>query len=230
MQCSQDRSVYALKLLCLKYSIGIMEVEIVKQWICIFIIVSGNVQSANTSLFQCRSSGQEIYTPDIPDSYFNLTSLRAYIENNTVRATPKRASYVFTIPAPHDCGGTVKSVQFCYQQGMMGRRMRGDQGSRVIFTLSQVSNTGEMTNCIDIERNNSMCSTDDSRPRVCCQISQLQISTSNHTFGVMSRSELQLLAFSDSVMRYRVEHYQTSDLALPLMNGSLILLRFFIRM
>ena len=152
----------AVRLRRLQYSIGIMEVEIVKQWICILIIVSGNVQSANTSsLFQCRSSGQEIYTPDIPDSYFNLTSLRAYIENNTVRATPKRASYVFTIPAPHDCGGTVKSVQFCYQQRMMGQRMRGDQGSRVIFTLFQVSNTGEMTNCIDIKlkRNNSMCST-----------------------------------------------------------------------
>ena len=207
-----------------------MEVEIVKQWICILIFVSGNVQSDNTSsLFQCRSSGQEMYTPDIPDSYFNLTSLRAYIENNTVRAT---ASYVFTIPAPHDCSGTVKSVQFCYQQGMMGRRMRGEQGRRVIFTLFQVSNTGEMTNCVDITRNNSMCSTDDSRPRVCCQISQFQISTSNHTFGVMSRPDQpKLLAFSDSVMKYQVENYQTSDLKTqppPLMNGSLLLLRFFI--
>ena len=207
----------------------------VKKWICILIIVSGHVQSTTSSpLFQCQRSGQKIYTPNIPDSYFNdPTSLRADIVNNTVRAAPSGSIYVFTIPAQHNCSGTVWSVQFCYQQRMIGQRM---MGGRVIFTLFQLSNTGQMTNCINIpvERSNTMCSTDDS---LCCQISQIKkqfrISTSNYTFGVMSRSELQLLAFSDSVMRYQVEHYQTSDLETqppPLMNGSLLLLRFFIRM
>ena len=172
-----------------------------KKWIYVLIIVSGYVRSTNTS--PCQS-------PDIPDSYFN--------PNYSNTAAAPSGTYVFTIPAPHNCSGTVRFVQYCYQKGMM----------RNIFTLCPE----QMTNCINIKRRpQDMCN------HVCCQKYQIrkdeqfQISTSDYTFSVITRSDQPLLlAFPDPVMKYwKVESY-ASTRTQPLSNGSLLLLRFFIGM
>ena len=180
----------------------------VKKWICVLIIVSGYVQS---SISPCQSS-------DIPDSYFNPNNLN---QSNTVRVeVAQNGTYVFTIPAPHKCSGTVRYVQYCYQRSMMQKK---------IFTLCPE----QMTNCISIKRrpqDNNMCN-----QRICCQKyhikkdEQFQISTSAYTFRVITRSNQPLLlAFSDSFIKYwKIESYPSTW---PLSNGSLLLLRFFIGM
>ena len=171
----------------------------VKKWICVLIIVSGYVQS---SISPCQSS-------DIPDSYFNPNNLN---QSNTVRV--EVGTYVFTIPAPHKCSGTVRYVQYCYQRSMMQN----------IFTLCPE----QMTNCIKIRRrpqDNNICN-----QRICCQKSQIkkdeqfQISTSAYTFRVITRSNQPLLL---ALKYWKIESYPSTR---PLSNGSLLLLRFFIGM
>ena len=177
-----------------------------KKWIYVLIIVSGYVRSTNTS--PCQS-------PDIPDSYFN--------PNYSNTAAAPSGTYVFTIPAPHNCSGTVRFVQYCYHKTK--RSMMKN-----IFTLCPKQL--RMSNCINIRRrpqDNIMCN-----QRICCQKSQIrefQISTSNYTFNVTTRPDQPLLlAFPDPVMKYwKVESY-ASTRTQPLSNGSLLLLRFFIGM
>ena len=112
-----------------------MEVKIVD--LCL-IIVSGYVQSTSTS--PCQSS-------DIPDSYFYPNYLN---KSNKVRVeVAQNGTYIFTIPAPHNCSGTVRFVQYCYQRTVM----------RNILTLC--SKQLQMTNCINKDQDPKiLCATD----------------------------------------------------------------------
>ncbi len=63
---------------------------------------------------------QQVYTPNIPDEYFNDTNavdFRTGDEANLTN-TENGARYFFTVPAEstsRNCSGDVVSIQYCYQ-------------------------------------------------------------------------------------------------------------------
>ena len=82
---------------------------------CALAVVSGQ---NSPSMFQCQFSSQPsgfLYTPNIPDSYFNDEN---YIMTNEVAGLINGIIYIFTLPSEsvqRNCSGRVESIQYCYQ-------------------------------------------------------------------------------------------------------------------
>ena len=80
--------------------------------------------SASAALFQCQHSAHQdgqVFTPNIPDYYFNHTNADTFFEmgtNSLLTQSSDGFTYFFTIPpesAGRNCSGTVVAIQYCYQ-------------------------------------------------------------------------------------------------------------------
>ena len=73
-----------------------------------------------SSLFQCQPSSDEsgqVYTPNIPDFYFNdenTADFRTGDEENLITLR-NRLTYIFTKSSERNCTGNVVAIQYCYE-------------------------------------------------------------------------------------------------------------------
>ena len=197
-----------------------------------FSVENGYTQNtAESSLFQCqRTTGQSghVFTPNIPDSYFNHVNALALTQQGTLIpvSVQEMTIFVFTIPPEAICSGTVLAIEFCYLafDGEIGRNNRN------VFRFTSLSRDGFQFTVIDfgairIRANpqTAICSIlleDGSNSEfICCDIytlpndEQFQIPSSDFTsFGVETmrdyQDEFRLLNFSHINTEFRSQHFQ----------------------
>ena len=219
-------------------------------------VITATALGTSESLYQCMHSREQtgqVYTPNIPDFYFNDMNAANFRTGRKANLTAarNRITYIFPIPSEsplRNCSGTVVSLQYCYQARKSDIR---NNRSFFINFLSLIKNGLEFTvsNKIQIRTSpqNRICTRwgQNQQQIICCDSTSLQptdrfmILPTNYSFGVVVRS-LQLLTFAPSAMEYRAEQYLAS-LGVNGPNGtfmltdanrnqssSLLLLRFFI--
>ena len=210
-------------------------------------------------MFQCQFFSEPsgfLYTPNIPDSYFNDENYRRNqihdYDNNTVTGSRDGVTYVFTLPSEsvqRNCSGRVESIQYCYQ----ARNNDRDERQNVFNFLSLVQEpvqggvqfTVNSSITIQTTPEDSICSDPPGGiQQICCDTTflnatdQFQIPPSTYTFGVVIiNNTVKPLAFANTVTEYCVEQYQSalgSSFSLftltenTQVNRSLLLLRFLI--
>ena len=181
----------------------------------------GNTQNIlplpGTQLFQCQSSTDQsgqIFTPNIPDLYFNASTIWSNRDNFTQERSENGFAHIYTIPTDsegHNCSGTTVAMQYCYAANITtGRRP---------FNFLILDQDGlEFTVSRRIRLNPPVCSTQSFDNSICCTTEnlsstwQFQISSSTFTFGILPRfAQLYSLSTENSVRQYE---------AMPINNGS----------
>lgn len=154
------------------------------------------------NVFQCQFSSGRIFTPNIPDLYFNSQNVAEFLNIHESNLTKLRTgfTYIFTIPnKPCTCSGTVVAVQYCYENATQ---------SQNIFSFQSV--TQEVVGMYTVNTEFTIPQENCTR-RVCCDNTTLDIQNhihipcSSYTFGITSEH---LLAFSNAALEYKVEQFQ----------------------
>ena len=190
-----------------------------------------------SSPFECQPSSDQsgqVYTPNIPDSYFNHQNLAQIIARNTSNliTTKQFVTYIFTIPPePAGCSGSVVAIQYCYRTNDTQVRFMSEGKIFEFLHLTQLDELQfEVNSSIQITSvaNASICTdiiNHDDIQQVCCNTTTLsaadvfQIPSSGYAFGVTSRA-YQPLAFDETHMEYLTEQFQTYLLtAFPIPSG-----------
>lgn len=174
--------------------------------------------TGQTSLFQCQLSAQEnrqVFTPNIPDFYFNHTNEISSGVNLTRLSVGNL--HVLSLPplsTQRDCNGSIVAFEYCYsaRQRHFGNRIS-------IFHFLSLKKEGYQITVEDrftvrSTPKRSICSKFSALPGlVCCdktvlsEDDELNLPNSNYTFGVVVRNR-QLLAFSDTASQYHVPQFQ----------------------
>ena len=180
-------------------------------------------------LFHCQFLSEEsqlVYTPNIPDSYFNDSNAARFRtrEGGNHLARSSRRTYIFTIPSEsvqRNCSGRVVSIQYCYQA------RNGDIGqTRNIFNflslvqepvqnrVNRVQFTVNSSITIQTTPQNSICTDPPGNiQQICCDTAslidndqfQIPLPPSNYTFGVrIINNNVRPLIFTSSVTEYHV--------------------------
>ena len=149
-----------------------------------------------------------MYTPNIPDFYFehaNVASFRTESGANlTTRTQSRGTTFIFTMPAKssqgRNCSGTVQALQYCYSD------TRGTfNNDRNIFVFLHVNqSTVDRKIWIRNTQAESTVCTDVRSGRVCCTNTTLtnnqrfQVPSSTYSFGlvVLGNTNVRPLAFS----------------------------------
>ena len=174
-------------------------------------------------MFECQpttdQSGQ-VFTPNIPDFYFNHTNAAAFRTgdgaNLTTLSVDARTTFIFTTPPESACSGIVTAFQYCYHLTVNSSR-------RNIFRFLSLSRNGlSFTVNIRYARRapsptNITCSYNPStEEKTCCVTrsirSQMQfpITSSNYTFGVvmLEDNSARLLTFPNNTdTKYRLPYF-----------------------
>ena len=195
-------------------------------------IESGHAQATNSSLFQCQSSSNQngqVYTPNIPDFYFNDVNAAANFRTDgsadLTQSQTRGVTYIFTVPPEsplRNCSGTVVSLQYCYQ----ARDIDIGQNRNVFNLLFLTQNGMDFTVNGRITRKarprNNRCTDPNSGgiQQICCEITSLtglniynrfHIPSSSFAFGVVIRNgNVRPLTFTTSAIEYHVEQYQAA--------------------
>ena len=173
------------------------------------------------------SGQQQVYTPNIPDFYFDPETAVAFGTspefNLTTTIFNTFNTFVYTLPpesALRNCTGTVTAIEYCYLASQL------DTSSMEIFELHILTRDGSL---FQIERSISIWSTPTSSichpaslfDMVCCDTTTLNgggtfhLPPSNFSFGVTAEFT-QLLIFTDSAVEYNVQHFEVQ---LPLFSS-----------
>ena len=208
---------------------------------------------AQTSpLFQCQPSSEQngqVFSPNIPDFYFSDMNAADFVTGSNSNLTASRLgfTYIFTTPPPPPhCTGTLVAVQFCYQV-FNNANDETDIFSLLFLTRNGFDFTVDSRFTIRSTPESSRCT--DPRGRairdICCDRVDLPSPvsfTSSYSFGVIVvNNDDRPLTFDSSTTQFNFEHLQAS-LGIPgppvgsgfslgqtsLVNGPLLLLRFFI--
>ena len=195
-------------------------------WCSCLSIENGYAQNTTeSSLFQCQpttdQSGQ-VFTPNIPDSYFNqVSAVELTQQGNLIRQSEKKGTiFVFTTPPEPTCSGTVMAFEFCYmtaggQIGTTNRNVfRFVSLSRVGLQFTVVTDVDPVDVTIRTSPREDICSVlvedGDNSQHICCDTStlpageQFQIPSSNYTFGVVVRSSYRRLPLT----KFRFPHFK----------------------
>ena len=170
-------------------------------------------------MFQCQPTTDQsghVFTPNIPDSYFNHTNAAAFRigakANLTTVTGNNKTTFIYTTPPESACSGTVTAIQYCYHTKINNERnfLRFLSLSRdgFDFTVSEKSAGRANGACSDYPGSDGQ--------RVCCGKKNLATNKqfripSNYTFGViLLRNDIQPLAFSGTTdMKYQFPHFVT---------------------
>ena len=75
------------------------------------------LQCLSASPLQTMQSGR-VFTPNIPDLYFNHTNAAAFRTGDGANLTTvtgdARTTFIYTTPPESACSGTVTAIQYCY--------------------------------------------------------------------------------------------------------------------
>ena len=168
-------------------------------------------------MFQCQPTTDQsgrVFTPNIPDLYFNHTNAVAFRigakANLTTVTRLSRTIFIYTTPPESACSGIVTAIQYCYHTTINTQpnflRFLSLSRDGFNFTVSE-KRTGKANGaCSDYPGSDGQ--------RVCCGIKNLATSEqfripSNYTFGViLLRNDVQPLAFSGTAdMKYQFPHF-----------------------
>ena len=191
-------------------------------------VITATALGTSESLYQCihsRKQTGQVYTPNIPDFYFNDMNAANFRTGRKANLTAARngTTYIFPIPSKsplYNCSGTVVSLQYCYQ----ARDRDIGMNQRVFNFLSLVKNGLDFTVSkkirIRTSPQNSTCTQwgRNQQQIICCDSTSLQptdrfkIPPTNYSFGVVVRNQrsFRLLTFAPSAMKYHVGQYQAS--------------------
>ena len=200
-------------------------------------------------LFQCQYSEESelVYTPNIPDSYFNDSNaarLRRNKKQNLSSQKPNFA-YIFTESAQQNCSGIVASIQYCYQarESDIGQKRDAFNLLSLVQDGQQFTVNSRIT--IQTTPQESICTDIWNMQQICCDKTFLNATNRFQipsAFGVVIiNNTVRPLVFANSTMQYRVKHYRTTlenftihDRTFTLRknqvprNRSLLLLRFLL--
>ena len=176
-----------------------------------------------SSLFHCQFLSEEselVYTPNIPDSYFNDSNAARFrtCEGGNCLARSSRRTYIFTIPSESvqcNCSGRVVSIQYCYQarDSDIGKRRNVFNFLSLVQEPVQdgVQFTVYSSITIQTTPEDSICSDPPGYiQQICCDTTsliefQIPLPSSNYTFGVgIINNNVRPLVFTNSVTEYRV--------------------------
>ena len=174
-------------------------------------------------MFQCQPTTDQsgrVFTPNIPDLYFNHANAAAFRigakANLTTVTRLSRTIFIYTTPPESACSGIVTAIQYCYHAKininitmpkLSFLRFLSLSRDGFDFTVSEKS-TGEANGvCSDYPGSDGQ--------RVCCGKKNLATNNrqfripSNYTFGViLLRNDIQPLAFSGTAdMKYQFPHF-----------------------
>ena len=173
-------------------------------------------------MFQCQPTTDQsgrVFTPNIPDLYFNHTNAAAFWTGDGANLTTvteiSRTSFIYTTPPESACSGIVTAIQYCYHAKininttpkLSFLRFLSLSRDGFDFTVSE-KRTGEANGaCSDYPGSDGQ--------RVCCGKKNLATNNrqfripSNYTFGViLLRNDIQPLAFSGTAdMKYQFPHF-----------------------
>ena len=194
--------------------------------IVVFYLFVGYAQ--NTA-FQCQPTTDKsghVFTPNIPDSYFDHANARALTQQGSLTSLSggRGTIFVFTTPPEPTCsGGTVLAIEFCYLAfgEEIGTR-------REFFRFASLTGSGFDFTVIDfdpfqIETNAeaAICSVlvEDGQDSqyICCETQtldadeQFQIPSSDYTFGLVTRrgeNEIRPLTFSGENTEFRFPQFR----------------------
>lgn len=215
---------------------------------------SGHAQSptspAMSLLFQCSGQNGQVFTPNIPDFYFDDMNAATFIIGGAANLTTlsNGVIFIFTIPplsAQRNCSGNVMSIQYCYQAK---NRNLGDPQD--IFSFLSLMKDGFQFTIIarflvQTTPQASRCTSPSqgSIQQVCCDTTSIvptnqpQIPSSEYTFGILTmNSDVLPLAFRDTATEYQYDQFHAvpAGSTFTLSEGnllddrSLMLLRLFI--
>ena len=189
--------------------------------------------------FQCQSSSNQkglVYTPNIPDFYFNHVNAADFRsgDGSNLTDTDRDTTYFFTVPAEsasRNCSGDVVSIQYCYQ---VRNRSRDRVTNSSVFKLLAVDRNGLQftiinSTTIQTTPQGIICTNPQAGGiTICCDItplSGLHIPASEYTFGiVITNRNVRPLAFANSAREYRVEQFIASLDTTGLQPGSTVTL------
>ena len=177
-------------------------------------------------MFECQptSSSDQVFTPNIPDLYFDHTNAAAFRTGDganltTVTSTESsRTIFIYTTPPESVCSGTVTTIQYCYHT-----TINNDRNLLRFLTLSRdgFSFTVNVSNIVlrPVPQDN-VCSDypGSNGHRICCDTTNLTAINrqfripSNFTFDVilLGNSNVRPLAFSGTTdMKYQFPHFMT---------------------
>ena len=178
---------------------------------------------ARSEVFQCQlSSEQKLYTPNIPDSYFNHQTLQQNV--NSIGEAQSGVTYIFTTPPrsqARNCSGTVMAIQHCYHADLTNGEIGRDKDifeflsasiNQNLFTVDDrfmVRSASDARNCIAGVRERGRT------PHDCCSTftladsNRFQISNQSYTFGIrISNNNPRPYAFRAETTEFNVDQYQ----------------------
>jgi hypothetical protein len=203
-------------------------------------------------LYLCQSTSNmssvgQVYTPNIPDSYFNSASL----STNTFVTAGDGLAYFFTLP-PRDCNGSVAAIELCYHAELTSGQI-SNPGPENVFKLLMVTIQESTFTFIIISRStiqvtpsSSSCVVAGARvggltPHDCCTSvilpNDFQIPSSSFSYGIrIINSNVKPIAFRVHIQEFLSNQFQTTLAAtagnVVTLGGSIVhgifLLRFII--
>ena len=175
-------------------------------FVCPYLLLDfGNAQNLlplpGSQLFQCQSSTNQsgqIFTPNIPDLYFDASTIWSNRDNFTQDVPETGLTHIYTIPTDsegHNCSGTAVAIQYCFETNFTNVM----RSSFDFLILDQEELQLEFTVSRRIQLGPSiinLCSTVSTDVLTCCttedlsSAEQFQISSSPFTFGILPRFAL----------------------------------------
>lgn len=179
-----------------------------------------------SSVFHCQPSldqSGQLYTPSIPDFYFNPENAAELVrgrEGNLTRSVDG-LSYIYTVPplsSERDCTGTVVGIEYCYR-----KRRGGDFSGRIFYLLSLTRSESQngfiITRAMAVQANTNMSeciepNNGSATYTVCCEsvdfdtANQFQLPTTEYTLGVTisaERKNVRPLIFDRTTLEFSVE-------------------------
>lgn len=173
----------------------------------------------SSTLYHCPHAPDSeglVYTPNIPDYYFDDQNAANFRNGYLTETGNKGTTYVFTIPpesTERNCSGTVMAIQFCYQA-----RARDIGRTRNVFDFIILTRNGQELTVterrkVKVVPSDTTCTNPPgSIERVCCTMQkfteQFELPSSNFTFGVVNRmNRVRMLTFVDIVTEFDVERF-----------------------
>lgn len=165
-------------------------------------------------VFQCQHTSDpsgQIYTPNIPDSFFNHENAANYRATNNEDTLDKEFTYIYTIPAEsaeRDCRGIAIAMEYCYTTSINSKRLRINVFNFLVltqdgqqFTINnrlRIRSTPRSTICTTV-KTQMQHSHGINAELVCCDRTNIgtsrrfEVTESPVTIGVLGRTAAQVL-------------------------------------
>lgn len=175
-----------------------------------------------SSLLQCQAFSDQsglIFTPNIPDLYFNQENAARFSERAILTPYTPGVTYIYATPSEqHNCTGRSVSMQYCYE----ARESDKDQTIKLFTLIFMEKEELQVTvkNMVSIETTpkDTICADSVGDAIICCDTvnfnddtNQIQIPPTAFAFGVVTvNQDVRPLAFKDTATEFNIEQYQVS--------------------